>query len=224
MSFEVSWLTTWLPPSASHYQRIVHSTLLPTWLLKDCATILGPYITNIINISLSTGVNLVLISPLLKKAGLDEPAPDNFRPVSNLSFLLKLLERLVHRQLAGYLDSNKLLPEFQSAYRHGHSTETAVLKVFSDIVDAIDMGKLALITLLDLSAAFDTVNHSILEKRLSRSFGIVGTALAWITSYLSERSQSVLLAGNTTLPRTICYGVPQGSVYDHYYLLYTRLI
>ena len=117
---------------------------------------------------------------------------------------------MVHRQLASYLDNNKLLPEFQSAYRHGHSTETAVLKVFSDIVDAIDLGKLALLSLLDLSAAFDTVHHRILEERLSRSFGIDATALARITSYLSERSQSVLLAGNAILPRIICYDVPQG--------------
>ena len=128
-------------------------------------TIIGPYITNIINISLSTGIFPKpgnLISHLLKKAGLDEAVP-SFRPVSNLPFLSKFLERVVHRQLAGDLGSNKLLPEFQSAYRHGHSTETAVLKVFSDIVDAIDMGKLALILLLDLSAAFDTVDHKILE-------------------------------------------------------------
>ena len=119
---------------------------LPTWLLKDCVTILGPYITNIINISLSTGVfpkpwKHDLISPLLKKAGLDEAAPANFRTVSNLPILSKWLERVVHRQLAGYLDSNKLLTEFQSAYRHGHSTETAVLKVFWDIVDAIGHGQ-----------------------------------------------------------------------------------
>ena len=92
-----------------------------------------------------------LISPLLKKAGLDEAAPANFRPVSNLPFLSKLLERVVHGQLAGYLNSHKLLSEFQSAYRHGHSTETAVLEMFSDIVDATDLGKLALLSLLDRS-------------------------------------------------------------------------
>ena len=185
--------------------------------LRDNPWTISAYITNIINISLSTGVfpkpwKHALISSLLKKVGLDEAAPANFRPVSNLPFLSKLLEHVVHRQPAGYLNSNKLLPEFQSAYRHGHSTETVVLKVFSDIVDTIDLAKLALLSLLDLSAAFDTVDHSILEKRLSKSFGIVGTALAWITSYLSERSQSILLAGNTTLPRTMRYGVPQGSV------------
>ena len=78
-----------------------------------------------------------LISPLLKKADLDEAAPANFRPISNLPFLSKLLDRGVHRQLVGYLNSNNLLPEFQSAYKHGHSTETAVLKMFSDIIDVI---------------------------------------------------------------------------------------
>ena len=90
---------------------------LPTWLLKDCVTILEPYITNIINISLSTGVfpkpwKHALISSLLKKAGLDEAAPANFRPVSNLPFLSKLLKRVVHRQLAGYLNGNNCCQNF----------------------------------------------------------------------------------------------------------------
>ena len=93
--------------------------------------------------------------------------------------------------------------------------------MFSDIVDAIDLGKLALLSQLDLSAAFDTVDHSISEEWLSRSFGIVGTALAWITSYFLK-DQSVLLAGNTALPRTICYGVPQGFVFGPLlFILYT---
>ena len=100
--------------------------------------------------------------PLLKKVSLDETIPSNYRPVANLPFLSKLMERVVLRQLINYLQSNSLLPEMQSAYRRGHSTETAVLRVHSDLVDAIEKGDFALLTLLDLSAAFDTVDHDVL--------------------------------------------------------------
>ena len=94
--------------------------------------------------------------------------------MSNVTFLSKVLERVVHQQMSSYLIVNKLMPEFQSANWPGHSTETAALKVFSDIIDAIDKGQLALLSLLDLSAAFDTVDHHILRQRLQRSFGVDG--------------------------------------------------
>jgi len=84
------------------------------------------------------------------------------RPISNLSVLSKLLERLVARQLLGHLAVAKLLPELQSAYRAHHSTETAVLKVLADILSALDTGDVAVLTLLDSSAAFDTVDHATL--------------------------------------------------------------
>jgi len=91
----------------------------------------------------------------------------SYRPISNLSVLSKLLERLVTRQLLAHLNSNGLLPRFQSAYRAYHSTETAVLKVFTDILFAVDAGDLSALVLLDLSAAFDTVDHGILLHRLT---------------------------------------------------------
>ena len=93
-----------------------------------------------------------------------------------------------------------------------HSTETAVLKVFSDIVDAIEKGEFALLTLLDLSAAFDTVDHEILLKRLSTTFGINSVALQWFRSYMADRTQSVHLGSDFTSPRPVTCGVPQGSV------------
>ena len=83
----------------------------------------------------------------------------------------------------------------KSAYRPGHSTETAVLKSFSDIIDAIDKGQLALLSLLDLSAAFDTVDHHILRQRLQRNFGVHWIAIQCFDSYLNERTQSVCLVG-----------------------------
>ena len=109
--------------------------------------------------------------PHLKKVGLDDTVPANYRLVANLPFLFKVLERIANHQLKAYLEIHNLLPGYQSTYRKMHSTETAVLKVFSDLVDATQKGEFALLTLLDLSAAFDTVDHEILHKRLSTTFG-----------------------------------------------------
>ena len=129
------------------------------------------------------------ITPLLKKPDLDPADVKSYRPISNLSVLSRLLERLVAHQLLDYLTAAKL----QSAYRANHSPETAVLKVLADILRAVDSGDLAVLTLLDLSAAFDTVDHAILLRRLQQSYGLQGNMLSWFTSYLwgslSARSQ-----------------------------------
>src|SRR6218665_3928818 len=101
----------------------------------------------------------------------------SYRPISNLSFLSKLLERVVSIQLTEYLSSAGLLPVHQSAYRKCHSTETALLKV---VTEAIYAGDHALLGLLDLSAAFDTVDHDVLAERLSKTYGIHSTALDWL--------------------------------------------
>jgi len=127
------------------------------------------------------------ITPLLKKSGLDPADVKSYRPISNLSVLSKLLERLVARQLIDYLTAFNLLPDLQSAYRSHHSTETAVLKVLGDILRAVDSGDLTLLTLLDLSAAFDTVDHETLLHRLSVSYGLGATAHGWFASYLGGR-------------------------------------
>jgi hypothetical protein len=119
------------------------------------------------------------------------------------------------------INTNHLAEEYQSAYCRHHSTETALLCVQNDILLGIDNKKLCLLVLLDLSAAFDTIDHSILIKRLSCEQGITGTALKWIQSYLSERKQSIWIDGTASLPRDLPFGVPQGSVlgpklYVHY--------
>ena len=100
----------------------------------------------------------------------------------------------------------------QSAYRQNHSTETASLKIVSDILDAADTGHVTLLALLDLSAAFDTVDHNILLSRLECSYGFSGTVLKWIASFLKNRSQTVVFAGIKSAPTSLLYGVPQGSV------------
>jgi len=122
-----------------------------------------------------TSFKTAYITPLLKKANLDSADPKSYRPIANLSVLSQLLERLVARQLVNYLNTARLLPDLQSAYRAHHSTETAVTKVLSDILTALDTGDIGMLTLLDLSAAFDTVDHNILLRRLAVSYGLGGT-------------------------------------------------
>ena len=101
---------------------------------------------------------------------------------------------------------------FQSAYKKLHSTETALLKIHNDIVGAMDKGRVTALTLLDLSAAFDTIDHNILLHRLQSWFGITGSALDWVASYLSERKQKIKLNGILSTDAYIPSGVPQGSV------------
>ena len=187
---------------------------LQTWLTKDCVTILEPYVTDIINQSITTGFSPsawkhAIISPLIKKSVLDDSAPSNYRPVSNLPFLSKVLERVISRQTIAYLDEHNLLPEVQSAHRRGHSTETTLLRVFSDLVDAMDEGSLSL---LDLSAVLDAVGHDILQMWLTKSFGISRRSLQWFVSYHTDRTQSVCMTADSTMPRKLKTGVPQGSV------------
>ena len=146
----------------------------------------------------------------------------NYRPVSNLSFLSKLIEKIVALRLSNYLQNNNLHERLQSAYRKFHSTETALIKVHNDIITAIDNGQSVILVLLDLSAAFDTVDHGILLTRLSTRYGIRDRALDWFVSYLSDRTQFVKLDGSSSHSIHLAQGVPQGSVLGPIlYSLYT---
>ena len=164
---------------------------------------------------------MAAVLPLLKKANL-EITLKNFRPVSNLEFVGKLLERAVVSQLVDYLDTNMLFEEMQSAYRKNCSTETALLRVYNDFLMSIDDQQCVLLVLLDLSAVFDTVDHNILLSRLATRFGITGNALKWVESYLSERSQYVTVNGVKSTTKELLWGVPQGSVLGPIlFILYT---
>jgi len=158
------------------------------------------------------------ITPLLKKLDLDSADVKSYRPISNLSVLSKLLEHLVTRLLLDYLNAYHPLPDCQSTYRSYRSTETAILKVMSDILLALDSGDLAMLTLLYLSAAFDTVDHYILLERLNISYGISHSVLGWLTNYLSNHTQFVQLNGSCSKSSV----VPPGSVLGPIlFLLYT---
>jgi len=192
---------------------------LPVNLLKQVVTELAPYLTELFNRSLAMGYfpgtyKAAYITPLLKKQSLDAADVKSYRPISNLSVLSKLLERLVAKQLIDYLKSAQLFPLYQSACRSNHSTETetAVLHVLSEIFTAADRGDLSALVLLDLSAAFDTVDHDVLLKRLDISYGVAGCALKWFQSYLCGRTQHVRLGLNKSSIVRLLRGVPQGCV------------
>ncbi len=152
------------------------------------------------------------VRPLLKKQGMDPTVLANFRPISNLSFITKILEKTVLDQLQTFLADNLIFEVFQSGFRKYHSTETALLKVFNDILLTCDSGNYAVLVLLDLTAAFDTVDHAVLINRLERCAGIAGSALEWFKSYLTNRTFSVKMGDLTSSNPVLTCGVPQGSI------------
>ena len=153
-----------------------------------------------------------ILKPLLKNPFLDSNYFKNYRPISNLRFISKTIEKCVAKQLIQYLDINDLGETFKSAYKRNHSTETALLRVHNDIAMAIDQHNSVILVLLDLSVAFDTVDHDILLSRLSNRFGITGTVLEWFRSYLSDRTHFVQVNGACSASHVLEFGVPQGSV------------
>ena len=151
--------------------------LIPMNLLKEVIHELSPILTDLINTSLQQGtlpmeLKKGLLQPLLKKATLDFTIENNFRPISNLAFSGKLIEHIVADQIISHIDQHNLMEEKQSAYRKCHSTETALLKVKTDIIKAMDNQEITCLIPLDLQAAFDTINHTILLNRLETTFGI----------------------------------------------------
>ena len=169
-----------------------------------------------------TCLKSAVLSPLLKKPDAHFLQFKNFKPISNLKALSKIIEKNVALQLNNYLMNNNLHENFQSAYKVHHSTETVMLKVQDDILHAIDSNKAVVLLTLDLSATFDTVSHEILLDRLSQRYSIAGSVDEWFASYLSSRTQFVQIeSSRSSLPELNC-GVPQGSVLGPLlYVLYT---
>ena len=146
--------------------------------------------------------NLVSINRYLK----------NYRPVSNLSFLSKLIEKVISSRILTHPADNDLIDKFKSAYRCGHGIETALLRVYSDIVTMVGKGNGSYLALLGLSAAFDTIDHGTLFVILEKNIGITGSAIQLLISYFSDRSHRVLFDDVMSGVANIVCGVPQGSV------------
>ncbi|KAM9419887.1 uncharacterized protein ACWYII_022754 [Salvelinus alpinus] len=196
-------LTSFSPLSPDEISRLVTAGRpttcpldpIPSSLLQTISGDLLPYLTSLINSSLTAGYvpsvfKRARVAPLLKKPTLDPSDVNNYRPVSLLSFLSKTLERAVLGQLSRYLSQNDLLDPNQSGFKTSHSTETALLCITEALRTAKANSLSSALILLDLSAAFDTVNHQILLSTLSE-LGSSGAAHAWIASYLTGRSYQV---------------------------------
>ena len=191
--------------------------LIPTKLLKSCINAFVPPITHLINLSLSEGVfptqfKHAVVTPLLKKHSLPKNELSSYRPISNLNFISKILERVIYSRLCKHFDSFPSLSPFQSAYRQFYSTETALIRIQNDLCLAMNSQRISALVLLDLSAAFDTIDHNILLNRLNSCFGISDTAHALLSSYLSQRSQSVATGQTFSSSIPLLRGVLQGSV------------
>ena len=178
--------------SENDIRKIIHSSPtkscaldpIPTWLLKKCEDELIPLLTLKVNTSLSCAefpkeLRRAFVTPLIKKIILDAEILKNYRPVSNQSFLSKLIERTLCVQLVNHLDKNSLYEAFQSAYKHLHSTETALFRVQNDILQAADNCGGAILMLIDHNAAFDTIDHEKLIRTLDAHCDIKGDPLKW---------------------------------------------
>jgi exonuclease III len=183
-------------------------------LLKHISEHLSSSLTLIINQSLNTGIfpdslKVARVIPLFKKG--ETSLFDNYRPISLLPVISKIFEKTVHNQLYTYFNTNKLLYKHQYGFRPDHSVENATLEFVDRVLKLLDSNFNPFSVFIDLSKAFDTLNHDILLHKLSY-YGIKNTSLAWFESYLSNRYQYVDYGEKSSSLRSISIGVPQGSI------------
>ena len=191
---------------------------IPSRLIIECLDSILPSLTDLFSSSLASGIfpqcnkKSALVTPILKKRCLDHNDLNNYLPVSNLCFIAKILEKLVLSQVSPYINSHNLCNTCQSACRPGHCTETALLKVGSDLFLSLIKGNVSVLALLDFSSAFDTIDHTIIVHRLHTDFGFTNSVLQWFSSYLTDRTHYVSLSNHCFSFAPVRSGVPQGSV------------
>ena len=189
---------------------------IPAFLLKSSVEDLIPSYLHLINLSLQTGsmegLKESIVTPILKKVGLDKNTLSNYRPVCVGLYIDKLIQKSVFSQLNKHMSQNDLHIPFQSGYKIHHCCETVLARLINDILLTLDSGSCSVTLLLDLSAAFDTVDHDELNSTLHDEIGLRDTALDWFDSFLSNRMQSTSVKGCRSEFIHMKYGVPQGSV------------
>ena len=196
---------------------------IPVWLLVECFDELKTVMLFIVNSSLENGkfptrCKVALVRPTIKSKSADPDNLASFRPVSNISFLSKVLEKVGATQFNLHLEG-------QNLHCPRHSCETLMIKMMNDILHLIEEKNTVALILLDLSAAFDTIDHDILLKRLESDFGIKGVVLEWFRSYLKERSFTVLIGDKSSSKGYLWFGVPQGSILGPIlFILYTKAL
>ena len=202
---------------------------VPLSLLNNNIDLFIPYWLEIVNLSLESGsmgcLKSAVIIPFIKELGshVDSDIFKNYRPVSNLVFLSKLVERVVDIRLENHMTSNNLHINNQFGYKKHHSTESLLLKIVDNLLLSCDNNIPSVVLLLDLSAAFDTVDHKKLLEILHHDIGITGTCYEWYKSFLTERTLRVKIGDSYSDENELSYGVAQGSVSGpRLFNIYTR--
>ena len=183
-------------------------------VLRECATQLSTPLILLFNKSLQSGVfpqtwKQALVTAIYKKG--DKNLPSNYRPISLLSCIGKVLEKCVFIQLYSFLSQNNLITPLQSGFLPGDSTVYQLVDIYDTICSAMDEGKEVRCVFCDIQKAFDRVWHRGLVQKLS-GYGIKGDLLAWFTDYFTNRKQCVAVQGEMSPYRDIYAGVPQGSI------------
>ena len=216
--------TCFTPTNQTDLMKMISKTVtksceldpINTNILKENIKVLASALVDIVNTSLddvivTENLKLAMVRPLLKKSSLPLIFK-NFRPVSNLSYLSKLIEHVVCEQIMFFAEKSGNLEKYQSAYRPDHSMETALLKVRTDLLAAIDWKEVTCLILLDLSVALDMVDHQLLLNHFRFRFGMEGKCLEWIESYLTGRNQQVVIGLHQSSHKQLAQGVSQGSI------------
>ena len=182
--------------------------------LKDGAQILAKPVSELCNLSISLSLfpedcKQAKLKPLFKKGSRDEPK--NYRPISLLPQISKVIEKIVHEQVLEYLDTNKILYRYQSGFRPHHSTDTCLSYLSDKITQAFEKGMFTGMILIDLQKAFDTIDHEIFLEKL-KHLAFSDPAIYWFRSYLTSRTFFVNIGKETSSPGELSCGVPQGSI------------